>query len=229
MRRRIMAWALLLCLLTALLPAAAHADGGAWKQNGRGWWYQNADGSYPAAKWQQIGGKWYYFDSAGYMVTGWLKQGGTWYYLGGSGAMVTGWAKIGGSWYDFSSSGAMLTGWVRSGGRWYYLNGSGAMQTYWQKVGGKWYYLGADGAMRTGAATISGKSYFFSKSGALIGSPSPSDLNTVTYILNISTGKFHKPGCKDVGKMLAVNTVYFSGSRTEAIAFGFSSCGHCHA
>lgn len=39
-----------------------------WKQDSTGWWYQNADGSYPKSVWQQIDGKYYYFNDAGYML-----------------------------------------------------------------------------------------------------------------------------------------------------------------
>ena len=48
---------------------------GEWVQtpeNGK-WWYRNADGSYPANSWQQIGDKWYFFDAQGYMATGWIQ------------------------------------------------------------------------------------------------------------------------------------------------------------
>ena len=38
-----------------------------WKKNSTGWWYVNADGSYPTNKWQKINNAWYYFDSNGYM------------------------------------------------------------------------------------------------------------------------------------------------------------------
>ncbi|MBR1779997.1 MAG: leucine-rich repeat protein, partial [Oscillospiraceae bacterium] len=124
-----------------LVPVGTPAVTAGWKQNSTGWWYQNADGTYPAAKWQQIGGKWYHFDKSGYMQTGWLKDGSTWYYLSSGGAMQTGWQKVGGTWYYLNSSGAMLTGWQQIGGSWYYMNSSGAMQSGWVKSGGTWYYL----------------------------------------------------------------------------------------
>ena len=52
-----------------------------WIKNSTGWWYQNADGSYPRNQWQMINGSWYHFDWNGYMQTGWLQLGNTWYYL----------------------------------------------------------------------------------------------------------------------------------------------------
>ena len=56
-----------------------------WIQNGNGWWYQHADGSYPAGTWEKIDGNYYYFDGSGYMVSNcWIGN----YYLGASGAML---------------------------------------------------------------------------------------------------------------------------------------------
>ena len=58
--------------LTAVLAVPCYA--GAWRQDARGWWYQNDDGSYPAGTWQWIDGngdgtaECYYFYSDGYMA-----------------------------------------------------------------------------------------------------------------------------------------------------------------
>lgn len=60
-----------------------------WKQaaDGKRWWYQNADGSYPANCWMLINHYWYLFDRDGYMLTGWQQWDGQeigkgdWYYL----------------------------------------------------------------------------------------------------------------------------------------------------
>jgi len=58
-----------------------------WKQDAAGWWYQNADGSYPANAWKQVNGKWYYFEANGYIAANkWIN--GT-YYVGSDGAMLT--------------------------------------------------------------------------------------------------------------------------------------------
>lgn len=57
-----------------------------WKQDNTGWWYQNADGSYPANSWKEINGAWYYFEGNGYMASNkWIGN----YYVGASGAMLT--------------------------------------------------------------------------------------------------------------------------------------------
>ena len=62
-----------------------------WKKDGNGWWYDRGDGTYPAGKFETIGGKTYYFNKSGYMVTDWQQIGGKWYYFDGNGAMKTGW------------------------------------------------------------------------------------------------------------------------------------------
>ncbi|MBS5104222.1 hypothetical protein GPK59_05050 [Dorea longicatena] len=38
-----------------------------------GWWYQNADGSYPKNQWKMINEQWYHLDSNDYIPTGWKK------------------------------------------------------------------------------------------------------------------------------------------------------------
>ena len=41
---------------------------GQWRQDSKGYWYQNDDGSYPVNQWQEISGKQYYFGADGYML-----------------------------------------------------------------------------------------------------------------------------------------------------------------
>ena len=144
---------------------------GEWKQDSRGWWYRNADGSYPKDQAVTIGGTVYRFDASGYMRTGWVKDGGSWYYHADSGAQASGWTLVGGSWYYLDpSSGAMVTGWTQVGSAWYYLNAAGDMATAWLKDGGSWYYLDpSSGAMATGWLQISGTWYHFSNGGQWIG------------------------------------------------------------
>ena len=99
---------------------------GEWKQDSRGWWYANADGSYPKDQAVTIGGTVYRFDVSGYMRTGWVKDDGSWYYHTGSGAQASGWTLVGGSWYYLDpSSGAMATGWLQISGTWYHFSNGG--------------------------------------------------------------------------------------------------------
>ena len=85
---------------------------GTWIQDSTGWWYQNKDGSYPAACWQLLTyngtSEWYHFDEKGYMQTGWFTDtDGNRYYLhavsdGTRGRMYTGWNLIDGVRYYFN-------------------------------------------------------------------------------------------------------------------------------
>lgn len=113
-------------------------EAGRWIQDAAGWWYQNADKSYPKDGWAKIryAGKdeWYFFDPNGYMLTGWVLWNGNWYYLstaadGTSGIMLTGWQTIDGKRYYFSeaidgTAGVKLTNiWIGE----YYLGTDGAV------------------------------------------------------------------------------------------------------
>ena len=54
---------------------ASTAMAAEWKHDSKGWWWQNDDGSYPAASWQWLDGnhdgvaECYYFDQTGYMFS----------------------------------------------------------------------------------------------------------------------------------------------------------------
>ena len=152
-------------------PAPAPKTG-AWKWDGRGWWYRYEDGSYPSSATLVIDGATYRFDASGYMRTGWASEGGQWYYHKASGAQASGWVLSGVHWYYLDpATGVMSTGWVKVGGTWYYLSPSGgAMATGWLKEGGHWYYLDrTSGAMATGWLRIWGTWYHFADNGQLIG------------------------------------------------------------
>ena len=152
-------------------PAPAPKSG-AWKWDGRGWWYRYEDGSYPSSATLVIDGATYRFDASGYMRTGWVSEGGQWYYHKASGAQASGWVLSGVRWYYLDpATGVMSTGWVKVGGTWYYLSPSGgAMATGWLKEGGHWYYLDrTSGAMATGWLRIWGTWYHFADNGQLIG------------------------------------------------------------
>nr|WP_315318862.1 hypothetical protein [Schaalia odontolytica] len=69
-------------------PQPAPAPMGAWVMDSVGWWYRNADGSYPTNTSMVIDGRTYRFDGRGYMRTCWVLVDGSWYYLHGSGVWV---------------------------------------------------------------------------------------------------------------------------------------------
>lgn len=128
---------------------------GGWVKDSTGWWWKNADGSYPQSKWQKIDGKWYYFDASGYMLANrWHKHtDGKWYYLLPSGEMATGWVNVSNKWYYMDADGAMVTGWVKYKETWYFCdeqNGDMKSDTFIKGYNG-WYYLKDDGSMATDA------------------------------------------------------------------------------
>lgn len=72
--------AISVCLVIPSMATTAQ-----WKRNDRGWWYEEANGSYPTATWKLINNKWYYFDGIGYMAESrWIGN----YYVGADGAML---------------------------------------------------------------------------------------------------------------------------------------------
>ena len=48
-----------------------------------------------------------------------------------------------------------------------------------------------------------------------------------SYIVNTNSGKFHYPGCPSVKKMKESNKWYYTGTRDELVAQGYSPCGNC--
>lgn len=102
---------------------------GTWMQNSTGWWYERADGSWPADTWEKINGIWYLFDKKGYMMTGWQKRGFYWYYMDSSGAMLEqAWTQSEGKWYWLGQDGIMsASAWVLYKNQWYYLKQNGEM------------------------------------------------------------------------------------------------------
>lgn len=60
-----------------------------WRQDEKGWWLLNWNGTYPVEEWQKVSGKWYYFDAEGYMMANsWIQTDGKYYRVGEDGAML---------------------------------------------------------------------------------------------------------------------------------------------
>lgn len=57
-----------------------------WQNDAVGWWWRNADGSYPMNAWKEIDGKQYYFGSDGYMLSNTTTPDG--YFVGADGAWI---------------------------------------------------------------------------------------------------------------------------------------------
>ena len=55
----------------------------------------------------------------------------------------------------------------------------------------------------------------------------PADADTVVYILNTKTGKFHYPDCSSAINMKADVREEYAGTRDELISAGYEPCGRC--
>ncbi|MBQ3462096.1 MAG: hypothetical protein IJH36_03135 [Clostridia bacterium] len=53
------------------------------------------------------------------------------------------------------------------------------------------------------------------------------DVKQITYVLNKSSKKFHRPNCESVGEMLEKNKLEFTGTREEVIKKGYTPCKRC--
>lgn len=133
--------------------AAPEQVSAGWKRDAKGYWYRNANGTYPAGEFEFIeeNRSWFYFDENGYMYAErWLKHSDDkWYWFDDAGYMATGWKNIAGSWYYFDRSGAMATGWVKYYDQWYYLDAkNGDMKSdCFIKYNDGWYLLREDGRL----------------------------------------------------------------------------------
>ena len=149
--------------------ASTSSEGGYWKQNSVGWWYEYADGSYLTSCWKKIDNVWYYFNSSGYALKGLQKIGADYFYFDKSScAMKTGWVLEGGKWYYFNSDGYGVREWQQIGGKWYYFNPSDCvMATGFASIKGKMHYFGVDGAEKFGWITVSGQKYHLDQYGVV--------------------------------------------------------------
>ena len=145
-----------------------------WKHDSKGWWYQNADGTYPKNAWKKIDGKWYHFDASGYMQTGWYKEGSTYYYLKSNGVMATDeWVEndkyyvdASGKWIEGKKK--VTEGWKQDSKGWWYQNADGTYpKNAWKKISEKWYHFDANGYMQTGWYQ-EGSNYYYLKSNGVM-------------------------------------------------------------
>lgn len=100
---------------------------GAWKQDSRGYWFEDTSGWYPKNEWAKIEGDWYYFNSSGYNCRkGWTQVNGTWYYFKKDGKMASS-EWIGGYWLS-ADGGWNYTGtakWKQDNTGWWYEDSLG--------------------------------------------------------------------------------------------------------
>ena len=60
------------------------------------------------------------------------------------------------------------------------------------------------------------------------GSQDQAEIGEWKYIINVSSRKFHRPGCESVQKMSRKNRQGFNGSREELIEMGYVPCKNCN-
>lgn len=70
-----------------------------WKSDGKNYWYEYSNGTYPKNEFLQLDGKWYYFTANGFMATGWNWVGDSSYYFYPDGHMAAN-ETIDGSYVD---------------------------------------------------------------------------------------------------------------------------------
>lgn len=58
--------------------------------------------------------------------------------------------------------------------------------------------------------------------------PEPAPDAVFSYVINTSTGKFHKPSCGSASKIKEENRWDYAGTRQSVLDMGYSPCGHCH-
>ena len=118
-----------------------------WKQDEKGWWYDNGDGTYPKNEWKTIDGVRYYFKPDGYMATKWTQIDGKWYFFTDNGVMEKNQWEGG---YWLNADGTMATSQLVDNGK-YYVKKDGVMATGWTQIDGKWYFFNPYGIMKKSA------------------------------------------------------------------------------
>ena len=67
MRTSIRKLAILMIALCLSVSSSIISFAGEWKQDSKGYWYVNDDGTFVVNDWKQIDNNWYHFGSDGYM------------------------------------------------------------------------------------------------------------------------------------------------------------------
>lgn len=120
------------CITTLLLTAAflllcqPIPSQAGWEQDKFGWWYREADGSYPAEGWKEMDGSWYYFKDSGYIAVGPYVIGENQYYFHDNGKMASDeWIEFLDETYYFREDGTLArSSWIKE---MYYVGKTGAM------------------------------------------------------------------------------------------------------
>ena len=150
------------------------SSGLGWRNDSKGWWFKNADGSYPKDCMTKLGGHLYCFDKNGYMISStWKEVDGQWYRFNRDGAAAEYWQNVNGKWYYFSYDYVMVYNYFiyvsdtapsgKTTTKIYHFDSDGVMQTGWKNISGRWYYFDNSGAFTSGWKNVSGKWYYFAE------------------------------------------------------------------
>lgn len=94
-----------------------------WNQEGKSWYYKNADGSLSANGIQKIGQSYYEFAEDGKMLTNTFT--GEHFYQEDGSMLCSSWKKINGNWYYFDQNGDKVVGTMKINGKNYLFDGTG--------------------------------------------------------------------------------------------------------
>jgi len=168
-----------LAAAAATISMSAVAYGAGWQQDGKGWWWQNENGTWPANTWVWLDGnqdgiaECYYFNGEGYMLSNANTPDN--YTVDASGAWISNGVvqtrrheENTNQEQGTGAKQAPASGWNQEeNGVWRYYVNSKAVADNWRKINGKQYYFDSTGIMLTGFHDIDGNSYYFTSDGAL--------------------------------------------------------------
>lgn len=185
-------------VVTMLLSSTLISHAG-WVQDNVGWWYQNADGTYPVSSWYWIDGnndgisECYYFDEIGYCLLNTTTPDG----------------------YMVDANGAWIV--------------DGIIQTQVIAPPPQVTVTEAVTTDTAVTAVVQPPVVEWHKAYPYVAGMTQDALSGYNYVVNVNTGKVHWSGCSSVSQMNADNTWYFKGAFADLTANGYDSCGRCHA
>jgi Uncharacterized protein with SCP/PR1 domains len=158
-----------------------------WKlgsnSNSGKWWYEYADRTYPANRWEWIDGnndgisECYYFDNNGWLLTSrsidsyTVNSQGAWTVNGiiqTKSNFKNGWIFEGSNWKFYNVGEQYRSQWLLYNSSWYYLNAQGNMSTEFQTINGGYYYFNNNGEMQAYNFTHNNISYSTNGNGLII-------------------------------------------------------------
>ena len=140
-------------------PAGTVVDNkqGTWVKDKVGWWWLNADRTWPKNEWKEINNKYYFFNNSGYIHTGWVFTDGNWYFCNDNGERVVNTTisdcklNTQGIWVGTPNT------WFKWGDDWYYFGKDGKpVLNQWVQTSEAWFYCGQDGRILKNTTTPDG-------------------------------------------------------------------------